>query len=297
VSVGESDFMNSSTESYQVKEFVATWPNVTIENAPEFIKSHKALGADYIKLMQEDCCSLALPTDSVPKASLELQTAVVSEAHANGLVTVGHATSLGSTEIVLKAGADGLTHTFIDQPPTDGIVELYKKTGAFVIPTLCVLASLTNEEQELRDEFADIASKLGLIDATREENLRSVLGMKSPEAKLEYAYQTIRTLKEAGIDIVAGTDSVSGLKGTAIGPSLWMELYMYMNKCGLTVEEALRSATSVSAKRFGFHDRGAIQEGKRADLFLVKGDVLSGLEPIWAKNGIAGVWKAGLKAQ
>jgi hypothetical protein len=128
-----------------VKANIVTWPNVTVENAEEFVKSYKANGADYIKLMQENCCTLALPTNSVPSATLELQTAVVKAAHSEGLIVVGHATSLESTEIVLNAGGDGLTHTFIDQPPTEAIIDLYKRTGAFVIPTLCILVSFTNE--------------------------------------------------------------------------------------------------------------------------------------------------------
>lgn len=69
---------------------------------------HKKDGADYIKLMQENCCSLAFPTNSIPVASLELQKAVVEAAHQQGLPVVGHATAVESTEIVLKAGADGL---------------------------------------------------------------------------------------------------------------------------------------------------------------------------------------------
>ena len=126
------------------------------------------------------------------------------------------------------------------------------------------------------------------------------LSMNSPDAKLEYAIDSVVQLKAAGIDIVAGTDAVAGLKGTAIGPSMWMELEMYVEKCGFSVVEALRSATSVGARRFGFHDRGRVQEGKRADLVLVEGDVTELVERLWGGDGgkgIVGVWKEGVKGK
>lgn len=81
---------------------------MTVENAAEFVANHKKNGADYIKLMQENCCSLAFPTNSIPSATLELQTAVVDAAHKNGLKALGHATAIENTEIILKSGADGL---------------------------------------------------------------------------------------------------------------------------------------------------------------------------------------------
>ena len=267
-----------------------------METAADFVKSHKEEGADYIKLMQENCCSLALPTGSVPSATLELQTAVVNAGHAEGMIVVGHATSVDSTKILLQAGADGMTHTFVDQPPTEEIIELYKKTGAFVIPTLTVLSSLAGDEQEFRDRFAKIARERGLLDDFYYDNMVSAMGMNAPEAKLEYAYATIKRLRKEGIDIVAGTDAVSGLKGTAIEPSMRMELEMYVTKCDMTPVEALSAATGVSAKRFGFGDRGTIQEGKRADLVLLKGSLSESLVPLWEKDGIVKVWKTGILA-
>ncbi|KAK5272619.1 hypothetical protein LTR99_002011 [Exophiala xenobiotica] len=280
----------------EIKEYVSTWPNVTIDTAQDFVKSHKAKGADYIKLMQENCCSLAMPTGAIPVATLELQTAVVKAGHAAGLPVVGHALSVDMTEVVLKAGADGLTHTFVDQPPPQSIIDLYKQNDAFVIPTLTVLASLTDELQDWRDKFAEIASRRKVVDDFTLQNMKESMNMKDAAAKLEYAFETVKKLRQEGIDIVAGTDAVAGLKGTGIGPSLWMEMLLYVEKCGMTVTEALSSATAVSAKRLGFGDRGVVAEGKRADVVLVKGNVGEKLDALWEGDGIVGVWKQGIKA-
>jgi len=280
----------------ELKAYVFTFPKVTVDNAADFVKSHKAEGADYIKLMQENCCALAMPTGAIPVATLELQTAVVRAAHDQGLPVVGHALSVDMTEVILKSGADGLTHTFVDQAPPPSIVDLYKKTGAFVVPTLAVLASLTGELQDFRDKFADIAGRKQLVDDFSLTTLRESMGMKDPASKLEYAFETVRRLKAEGIDVVAGTDAVAGLKGTAVGPSLWMEMQLYVEKCGMSVPQALNAATALPAQRFGFHDRGVVAEGKRADLVLVKGNVTESLPSLWEGEGIVGVWKQGFKA-
>jgi imidazolonepropionase-like amidohydrolase len=58
----------------------------------------------------------------------------------------------------------------------------------------------------------------------------------------------------------------------------------------MTPTEALRSATSLTAKRFKFEDRGKLAEGLKADLLLVEGNPL---EDIDATLNIRGVWREG----
>ena len=68
------------------------------------------------------------------------------------------------------------------------------------------------------------------------------------------------------------------------------EMYLYILKAGMSPEEALRSATSLVAKRFNFNDRGRLAEGLNADLLLVEGNPL---EDIDATLNIRGVWREG----
>ena len=68
------------------------------------------------------------------------------------------------------------------------------------------------------------------------------------------------------------------------------ELYVFVHKIGMTPAEALRSATSLVAKRFQFTDRGRLAEGLNADLLLVEGNPL---EDIDATLNIRGVWRDG----
>ena len=247
------------------------------------MRQNKEQGADYIKLMQENGSIVARP--DVTAASFELQKAVTSAAHSHGLLAVAHATNMVETMLVLRAGVDGLMHTFADQYPSSELIQLYQKTGAFVVPTLTTLASLTGEERSTSARFADgdDETKAVMCDA---------LCHSAPGVKIEHAYASIRELKAAGVDIVAGTDAVPGMKGTAIGPSLREELYLYVERCGFTPTEALQSATGVAARRFQLQDRGRIQVGKRADLLLIKGDPTYDIEDL--KN-VEGVWKAGVR--
>jgi len=77
----------------------------------------------------------------------------------------------------------------------------------------------------------------------------------------------------AGVDILAGCDvsePIPILGGLAHGASLHHELQLLV-AAGLKPIEALRSATSIPAKRFGLKDRGRIASGLRANLLLVEG--------------------------
>ena len=72
----------------------------------------------------------------------------------------------------------------------------------------------------------------------------------------------------------SGSDSAGPAVGTAFGLSMHHELYLYVHNVGMTPAEALRSATSLVAKRFKFTDRGRLAEGLNADLLLVEGNPL-----------------------
>ncbi|KAJ9643314.1 uncharacterized protein PV06_05432 [Exophiala oligosperma] len=282
--------------SDELKATINSWPSVTEDTASEYVKNSKENGADYIKLFQEDCKCFAVPTGCVPIPTITLQRAVTAAAHAEGLLVLAHANSVESSELVLDAGVDGLTHTFVDQYPTTQIVQKYKETNAFLIPTLTALSTLTGEAQDFRDEFAKAAERKRLVDPKTLELMRKSVSWSDHGVKFEYAVESVRVLRAQGIDILAGTDSMPGLNGTALGPSLWMELAMYHRLCAMSTLEVLRSTTSVPARRFGFDDRGVVEAGKRADLVLVRGDVVRDLQCLWEGDGILKVWRQGIEA-
>jgi imidazolonepropionase-like amidohydrolase len=108
------------------------------------------------------------------------------------------------------------------------------------------------------------------------------------DQKLANAQAAVAALHRAGVSILAGTDAPA--PGIAHGLSLHHELELLV-RCGLTPIEALASATSEPARAFGFHDRGRIVEGVRADVILVNGDPTANIQ---ATRDIVGIWKLGV---
>jgi hypothetical protein len=191
----------------------------------------------------------------------------------------------------------------IDQPPTENLMKLYKETGAFLIPTFCALSALTTELQDYRERFAEIYERLNMFDDVV-INRNTLLGVmhiasqQNPKASIEHGVENVKQLMAQGGDIVAGTDNIGGVPGAALGPGLWMELTIYIERCGMTIQQALTSCTSTPARRFGFKDRGRVAQGLRADLLLVNGDIFAGkgIETLWEEGkGIAAVWKEGMR--
>jgi imidazolonepropionase-like amidohydrolase len=74
-------------------------------------------------------------------------------------------------------------------------------------------------------------------------------------------------------------------------------MYLFAHEIGMSPEDVLKSATSTTATRFGFKDRGEISVGKKADLVLVKGDIADVLsDPKNRCLPIVGVWRDGVLA-
>jgi len=107
---------------------------------------------------------------------------------------------------------------------------------------------------------------------------------------LAHAQGAVAALHRAGVTIVAGTDAPA--PGVAHGASLHRELELLV-RSGLTPVDALDAATSGPARAFGFHDRGRVAPGLRADLLLVEGDPTADIR---ATRRIVGVWKLGRRA-
>jgi imidazolonepropionase-like amidohydrolase len=93
------------------------------------------------------------------------------------------------------------------------------------------------------------------------------------------------------ISVFSGSDAAGPALGTAWGLTMHQELYVLVHGAGLTPTEALKSATSVTAKRFGWHDRGRIADGLKADLVLVEGNPLKNIDHTM---NLRGVWRDGV---
>lgn len=252
------------------------------EEAPAFVAARLSEGSDYIKIVYDDGAGFGAKFPSIDRATLE---ALVETAHERGVLAVVHVSDLTSARHALEAGADGLVHLFGDAAVDREFVSLARQSGAFVIPTLSVLASVagagTGEALAWDERLAT-----HLTPAQRHQ-LRSGFGRGRGATFLETAQANTAALHEAGVAVLAGTDAPN--PGTAHGASLHGELELLV-RAGLSNGEALAAATAVPARRFGLDDRGRIEAGMIADLVLVEGDPSS---DITATRAIRRIWKDG----
>ena len=157
-------------------------------------------GVDYIKLMHESGTVMGAEFN---KPSIELQKSVIDAAHKAGLKVVAHSTCLEDTVEILEAGVDGMTHTFLDQPPNDRLIAAYKKNNAHCNPTLGAMGSGTTEGQKTQEKFAhDPRVKHLIAEPQREQMCMCMAFAKQAGATFENAFESVRQLKKAGIDIL-----------------------------------------------------------------------------------------------
>ena len=249
------------------------------DDVQAFVDARIAEGADYIKIVYDH----AFPT--LTKQQLE---DVVAAAHRRNKLVVAHILAQRDARDAIAAGADGLVHVFADSPPEADFAGFAARHHVFVVPTLAVIESATGASD--KSWWQNAPNVVSYITPS----MRRGLDMTMPpgigaKLKLTHAQAAVGALRRAGVPILAGTDAPS--PGLAHGLHLHRELELLVLS-GLTPSEALASATSEPARAFGFHDRGRIAEGLRADLLLVNGDPTVDIR---ATRDIVGVWKLGVQ--
>jgi imidazolonepropionase-like amidohydrolase len=259
----------------------------TPEEAAELVAALVASGSDYIKIMLEEGSVLGAP--GLPVPSFAVIETTVREAHRYGKMAIAHTLTAATTQQAIAAGMDGLAHVFLDQPHTPDLVAAIAASGAFVTPCLCLNASIMGGTGAALAEDPRVSSKLSPM---WRDTLSSSFNT-FPQGNFDDVLATVAALHKAGVDILAGTDvsvPLPHLGGLAHGVSVHHELQLLV-QAGLTPIEALRSATSVPARRFGLADRGRIAPGARADLLLVEGDPTT---DIAVTLSILAVWRRGV---
>ena len=257
------------------------------DSAQAFVDARIAEGSDYIKIVYDDGGAFGIRWPTIDETTLR---ALIDAAHRRNKLAVVHVSRAATARAALAAGADGLVHLFADRAQDADFAQLASARGAFVIPTLVVLRSITGVgggaplvDDERIAPYLNPANRAQLT-----QSFRPPTGPDAPN--YAHAVSTVRALHASGVPILAGTDAPN--PGTAHGAAIHRELELLV-EAGLSPIDALRAATSVPADRFRIADRGRIAQGKRADLVLVNGDPTT---DITATRAIAGVWKGGVRA-
>jgi hypothetical protein len=249
------------------------------EEAQGWVDARIAEGSDYIKIVFDGGSAYG---KQIPTLDTPTFDAVVAAAHARGKLAIVHVGDLEHATIAIEHGADGLVHLFRDQVPPAGFGALVAGKKAFVTPTLAVTNGLYGGKSQIGKDI-DVRPYL---DSNTLANLDAGFRTRAT-GPAEAVPQAIAQLRDAGADILVGTDAPN--PGTAYGASVHEELSLLV-AAGLSPAQALTAATAAPAARFGLADRGRIAAGLLADLLLVEGDPT---HDIAATRKIAGIWKNG----
>ena len=218
---------------------------------------------------QPDVVKLAyLPDDKAfAPMTRPAMEALIEAAGEAGLPTVAHVGSWTGVRDVAEAGVSAVTHLPAGPIPAD-VVALLRDRDVAVIPALVGEHGLGDlvADAHRRPLFAAVASA-DVVAAYRDLDAEATgLGahIRAVAAERATALATVRTLHEAGVRVLAGTDA--GVLGTVQGFSLHHELAL-LAEAGLPAWAVLRAATTEAGAFLG--EPAGLREGDRADLVVL----------------------------
>ncbi len=225
--------------------------------------------------------------------NIETYKAIIDEANKQGMRVLGHIPNAfeGKLEEAFVAHYDMVAHAeeyskhtkdFSDQD-AKRFARLAKKNGTWLMPTLTTMEWIANQANSL--EGVRNLPSLKYVHPLMQSKWLNSNGYNqgsNPEriARFEkmvnFHVRLVKAFKEAGVPIVAGTDA--GISGVVWGFSLHDEIELLV-KAGLTNEEALTSATRLSANWLRIEDKiGTVEVGKFADLILLDANPLDNIQ-------------------
>lgn len=253
-----------------------------LDEARANVRELAAVGVDAVKLVYSDQAHTGRPPLPVMRA--DIMQAIIAEAHANRLKAYVHAPTLRHAKEVLRAGADGLVHSVADAPIDDEFIGLMRKNGATYTTTLALYTSFADVSAWMRRLRAadhrkvvssDVYDRYLSTEGAREYH--AFFGVLPPE-NLGHAKANARRIFDAGIPVLAGTDT--GVTGVLLGVASQVELELLV-EAGLTPAQALRTATVNPARALGREsDFGAVEPKRVADLVVLDADALSDIRNI-----------------
>lgn len=267
------------------------WPNQaqliqSSRQARETVRAHAMHGASAIKIY------FRLPLEHI--------RAACSEARRQGLPVTAHL-ELVDADAAIRAGVTGIEHvtsfgTALAKPEHVGRFKqaIRADSGArrqwrhrlWSTIDLSQSERLSPLIQLMKERNVVISPTLAIF-----ERREGVQGGTAEEAKaFENMMRFIGICHQQGVKVVVGSHTSAPFadKGRA-----YLREVELLNACGMSPMEILMSATIKNAEFFGVSDRlGSIEEGKEADLILVRGNPLVDIRSLDAIDRVMlnGVW-------
>ena len=258
------------------RQFILLHDEASAREGVRYLTSHgsRAIKVWYIVNAQ-------LPVE----ASAPFVTAAGDEAHKHNIPLIVHATGLAEAKAALRAGANVLVHSVEDVPVDQEFIDLAKKNGTILIPTLTVLDGYVNMFRGVVDrkppavddpnhclDRATLAkvAETATVDASLVDPTRMAARQQRAERFTKVTRANLKMLVDAGIPIATGTDAGNPL--TLHGPSIYAEMEA-MQASGMRPMQVIVSSTATASRAMGLDKQlGTIEKGKDADLVILSAD-------------------------
>ena len=208
-------------------------------------------GADLVKLYMD-----GPDLDTSPWTASEVAR-VVEAVHERGGRVAAHSGRLSGAREAVLGGVDSIEHGF--DLDADVAAEMARR-GTTLVSTLAVMHSW-----------------LSFGDTTTIERFASAAGRSAIQARLEQGEASVRTARDAGVAIAAGSDFGGG---SLRANQLAWEVTSLVG-AGIEPVDAIAAATWRGGELLGETDAGVIREGGPADFFCVHGDPLVDPIALW----------------
>lgn len=219
------------------------------EHARQEVRQLIKRGVDGIKVIYEG------GGGHLPRLAFPVLTAIVQEAHHQGVWVAAHTGSAQEVDEVVQAGVDTVEHGARDGSVLSAeTLEVMRTRPVTFVPTLVAYDQLAR--------LRGVKRRPPFFPAEAWQRMQPLLERLTPPV-MRTIQENVQAAYQAGVPIGAGTDAGQ--------PMLHRELKLLV-EAGLPPEAALLAATRTAAHALRLDELlGTVEPGKYADLVLLKG--------------------------
>jgi len=267
------------TSRQGLTDWYPTWIGVPTTSIGRLVRNRDEAIEEIRKQVKEGVDAVKIAMDGIHRRpngelvaafTLDETKAMVDEIRRLGKISIVHARGREATFYAAKTGVDLIFHASeIDDEGLEAAVA----NKCAICPTLTLLRNTMDFIEPQDPAFR--------------ERRNSVYN-----AEFDAAVENLQKVRRAGVPMPIGTDS--GFAVTPFGEWHARELEIFVDYLGFTAIQALKAATSVSARVVRPNDKvGALTPGYQADFVALDGDPTKSVSILLDRSKVSAVFKAG----
>jgi imidazolonepropionase-like amidohydrolase len=197
----------------------------TAETARESIRQMAARKANMVKIWIDGAGGL------MPKVPPEVYSAVIEEAHKNGLRVAAHIYDLDDAKAIVRAGVDIIAHGVRDKPVDAEFIDMMKARSVWYISTIVLDYTgyvFAEQPSWMREPFLQRALhpavRAQFDDPAYRERTLALPATAKNRAAVATNKQNLKALHDAGVRLGFGSDSGVGLRIPGVAEHLELAL-------------------------------------------------------------------------